>query len=63
MLRRRVVVHLKDGLMFEGTLDFETPEGVALMLTKFENSELPGHTFIYRSDIRFVQAPPGEALR
>ena len=62
-VRARVVVYTTDGATFEGVLETESLDGVVLMVAALNETKLPGHVFIPRDRVSFVQIPPAEVLR
>lgn len=60
MLRRRVTVHTKDGMSFDGSLWEMTDDGLILRAAKLLNENgaptvMPGEVFIPRANVAFAQ--------
>lgn len=60
VLRRRVVVHTKDDMSFDGSLWETTDDGLILRAAQLLNTNgaptaLPGEVFVPRPNVSFVQ--------
>lgn len=60
MLRKRVTIHTKDNMSFEGSLWEQTDDGVILRASQLLNTDgaptaLPGEVWIPRPNVAFAQ--------